>query len=86
MTKGVRYLIEQDSVLKLVGYQEYTRNINKGVQMKYIGNVQHMRAKVKEPPTKHRVLELFKANIDFIANKGKDNCKNNFIKLVYNNL
>lgn len=84
--KGERYLIEQDSQLKLIGYQEYNRNINKGVEMKYIGKVQHMRAKIKTPYSKFKVWELFKANVDMIANKGKENCLNNFKTLVYNRL
>jgi len=84
--KGERYLIEQESQLKLIGYQEYTRKINRGEQMVYIGKVQHMRAKIKEPYSKFKVWELFKANIDLIANKGKDNCLNNFKTLVYNKL
>jgi hypothetical protein len=83
---GERHLIQINGALKLMGYQEYTRNINKGVEMKYMGKLQHVRTKIKEPYTKHKVWELFKENVDWIANKGKENCLTNFKTLVYNRL
>ena len=57
--KGERYLIEQNGTLNLLGLQEYSRKINRGEQMKYLGKVKHMRAKIEEPLIKKRILELF---------------------------
>jgi len=84
--KGERYLIEQNGTLKLLGLQEYSRKINRGEQMKYLGKVKHMRAKLEEPPLKRTVLRLFEENLEMIANKGKANCLENFKKLVINKL
>lgn len=84
--KGERYLIEQNGTLNLLGLQEYSRKINRGEQMKYLGKVKHMRAKIEEPLIKKRILELFEQNLEMIANKGKANCLENFKKLVYNKL
>ena len=90
--KGKRYLIETDKGLKVIGYQEYTRNINRGIEMKYLGTLQHTLSKVTPPSNKpklknkERIMELFDKNISLIANKGHKNCRENFKKLVYNKL
>ena len=84
--KGTRYVVEVNGSLKIIGLQEYTRTINKGVDIKLIGSLNHVRKKVKQPATKKRVLELFRSNIDYIANKGKENCLINFKKLIIDEL
>ena len=84
--KGTRYVIEVNNTIKIIGLQEYTRTINKGVDIKLLGTLNHLRKKIKEPATKKRILDLFKSNIDYIANKGKRNCYMNFKKLIINQL
>jgi hypothetical protein len=84
--KGTRYVVELNGELKIIGLWEYERFINRGIDMKYLGVLQHVRKTLKEPPIKKNVLRLFEQNIDMIANKGKENCLNNFKTLVYNRL
>lgn len=83
--KGERHVIEKDGVLKIVGLQECRRLLNKDEYF-YHGKLNHKMANTFEPISRYRVLELFKANIDLIANKGKENCLNNFKKLVVDKL
>lgn len=83
--KGERHVIEKDGVLQIVGLQQYRRLPNKDEYF-YHGKIQHKRGNTFEPISRYRVLELFKANIELIANKGHKNCLENFKKLVVDKL
>lgn len=83
--KGERHVIEKDGVLQIVGLQQYRRLPNKDEYF-YHGKIQHKRGNTFEPIGRQRVLELFKANIELIANKGQKNCLENFKKLVVDKL
>lgn len=83
--KGERHVIEKDGVLQIVGLQQYRRLPNKEEYF-YHGKIQHKRGNTFEPVSRYRVLELFKANIELIANKGHKNCLENFKKLVVDKL
>lgn len=80
--KGERYLIETKEGLKLIGIQEYSRNINKGVEMKFISKIPHVRKKVKEPTNtkllKTKILSEVKKNVSILANRSEKNLLINF--------
>jgi hypothetical protein len=83
--KGERHVIEKDGVLKIVGLQEYRRLPNKDEYF-YHGKIQHKRGNAFEPISRYRVLELAKANVELLANKGHKNFIDNFKKLVVDKL
>lgn len=84
--KGKRYLISHNNEMRIVGFQEYSRMMNRGEIAFLIGDIQHRRASKIEPNSKKRILSLFEENIEYIANKSKTNCVNAFKKLVLRKL